>query len=117
VLAWLTLVVIVVEIWYAVAYGVAFALLRERMLLLQIAHSLLLLVAFSYLMIIVRAQSSFNAFIFAALLIGAMLLLLFWQRSPGNLPRFLRSYPHGTIDVLLFRRPKVADLKRRVRTK
>jgi hypothetical protein len=105
------------EIWYALAYGVAFAQLRERMLLLQVAHALLLLAAFGYLVGIAQAQAGFSPFIFAMLLIGAMLLLLFWQRAPGNLQRFLRSYPRGTIDVLLFRRPKVADLKRRVRTK
>jgi hypothetical protein len=112
-------VVIGFEIWYAVAYGVAFAQLRERMLLLQIAHALLLLLAFGYLVVVAQTQAGFSSFIFvfAMLLIGAMLVLLFWQRSPGNLPRFLRSYPRGTIDVLLFRRPKVADLKRRVRTK
>jgi Na+/H+-dicarboxylate symporter len=105
------------EIWYAVAYGVAFAQLRDRMLLLQIAHAALLLVAFGYLLGVAQAQAGFSPFIFAMLLIGAMLLILFWQRSPGNRPRFLRSYPRGTIDVLLFRRPKVTDLKRRVRTK
>jgi hypothetical protein len=32
------------------------------------------------------------------------------------LQRFMRSYPRGTLDVLVFRRP-AADLKRRVRTK
>jgi hypothetical protein len=110
-------VVILFEIWYAVAYSVALAQLRERMLLLQIAHAVLLLAAFSYLLVIAQAQAGFSPFIFAMLLIGAMLLLLFWQRAPGNLPRFLRSYPRGTFDVLLFRRPKVTDLKRRVRTK
>jgi hypothetical protein len=117
VLVWLILVVIAFEAWYALAYGVAFAQLRERMLLLQVAHALLLLAAFGYLALIAQSGAGFSPFIFAMLLIGAMLLLLFWQRSPGNRPRFLRSYPRGTIDVLLFRRPKVADLKRRVRTK
>jgi hypothetical protein len=117
VLVWLTLVVIVFEIWYAVAYGVAFAQLREQMILLQIAHAVLLLAAFGYLIAVAQARAGFSPFIFAMLLIGAMLLLLFWQRAPGNLPRFLRSYPRGMIDVLLFRRPKMVDLKRRVRTK
>lgn len=118
-LVWLTVVVMVFEIWYAVAYGVALAQLRESMLLLQVAHALLLLAAFGYLMAITQGQVSLSPFIFifVLLLIGAMLLLLLWQRTPGNLVRFLRSYPRGTIDVLLFRRPKVADLKRRVRTK
>jgi len=119
VLVWLTLGVIVFEVWYAVAYGVALAQLGERMLLLQVAHAMLMLAAFGYLMVAVQTQAGLSSsiFVFAMLLIGAMLLLRFWQRAPGNLMRFLRSYPRGMIDVLLFRRPKVADLKRRVRTK
>ena len=112
-LVWLTLGVIVFEVWYAVAYGVALAQLGERMLLLQVAHAMLMLAAFGYLMVAVQTQAGLSSSIF----VFAMLLLRFWQRAPGNLMRFLRSYPRGMIDVLLFRRPKVADLKRRVRTK
>ncbi|MEI8308401.1 MAG: hypothetical protein WCF99_15190 [Chloroflexales bacterium] len=114
-LSWSVSVVMMFEIWYAVAYGAALAQLREGTLFLQVAHALLLIAAFGYLMVV--SQAEFSLLIFALLLIAAMLLLLLWQRTPGNLPRLLRSYPRGIVDVLLFRRPKVADLKRRVRTK
>jgi len=117
VLFWLTLVVILFEIWYAVAYLVAFVQIRDRALLLQLAQALLLLVGFGHLLLADAAVMNFNPFLFAMLLIGAMLTTIFWRGFPSNLPRLLRSYPRGTPDVLLFRRPKTTDLKRRVRTK
>ncbi len=116
-LFWLTLVVVLFELWYAAAFLAAFMLTRDRALLLQLTQALLMLAGFGYLLITNGTGAGFNMFVFAMLLIGAMLTSVFWRRAPGNLQRLLRSYPRGTVDVLLFRRPKTADLKRRVRTK
>jgi hypothetical protein len=112
----LTLVVILVEVWYAVAFYVAYLQLRDRMLLFPMSQALLMLAAFVYLGICLLNSWSINLFVVVAFLIAAMLVSLYWRRSPVGLPVLLRSYPRGTLDVLSFRRPAV-DLKRRVRTK
>ncbi len=112
----LTVVVILVELWYAVAYYVAYLQLRDRMLLFPMAQALLMLAAFVYIAVAALNQWSINLIVVVAFLIAAMLVSLYWRRNPAGLPVLLRSYPRGTIDVLSFRRPAV-DLKRRVRTK
>jgi hypothetical protein len=114
---WLSLIVVIFELWYGLAYAFAFAQLRDRALLLQLGQALLLLAAFGYLAGTIIFQVGFSPFIFVMLLLGALLTTVFWRGVEGNLPRLLRSYPRGTVDVLLFRRPKTVDLKRRVRTK
>ena len=112
----LTVVVLLFELWYLVAFMYAYVQSRDRMMLLQVGQALLLLLAFVYIAYTTLNQIQLNPFIVLMLLLGSMLCSLFWRRSSGGLPRFLQSYPRGTLDVLLFRRPAV-DLKRRVRTK
>jgi hypothetical protein len=112
----LTVVVILVEVWYAVAFYAAYLQLRDRMVLLPMAQALLMLAAFAYIGVALLNQWPINLVVVVGLLIGAMLVSLYWRRSPVGLPMLLRSYPRGTFDVLSFRRPAV-DLKRRVRTK
>lgn len=115
---WIVLMVAVIlfEIWYAVAFLVAYGQLRDRMVLLPMAQALLMLTAFAYIGLgIVTGQGS-NLIVILLLLIGAMVVSLYWRRTPTGLMQLLRSYPRGTLDVLAFRKP-VADLKRRVRTK
>lgn len=116
VLILLTVVVIAFEIWYMAGFVYAYRQVRERMLLVPAAQGLLMLLAFAYIGWSQAATGTFSAVVVIALLIGAMLLSLVWRRNPSGLLLFLKSYPRGTMDVLLFRRP-AADLKRRVRTK
>ncbi|HMQ33212.1 MAG TPA: hypothetical protein PKD53_20945 [Chloroflexaceae bacterium] len=112
----LTAFVVLFELWYAAAFLYAYGQLRERLLLLPVAQAMLMLAAFAYLTAAVLNGWPINPFVVLGLLIGAMLVSLYWRRAPGGLPVLLRSYPRGTLDVLSFRRPAV-DLKRRVRTK
>jgi hypothetical protein len=112
----LAIFVILVEVWYAVAFYVAYLQLRDRMVLLPMLQALLMLAAFAYIVVALLNQWPISLVVVVGLLIAAMLVSLYWRRSPGGLAALLRSFPRGTIDVLSFRRPAV-DLKRRVRTK
>ncbi|NTU81765.1 MAG: hypothetical protein HGA45_20700 [Chloroflexales bacterium] len=112
----LTVAVVAFELWYAVAFLVAYGHIREQMLLLPMAQALMMLAAFAYIGVAVINGWLINSIIVLGLLIGALVISLYWRRAPAGLAQFLRSYPRGTLDVLAFRRP-VADLKRRVRTK
>lgn len=115
---WIALIVFVIvfELWYAAAFLYAYMQLRERPLLLPVLQALMMLGAFTYLSLAVMNGWSANPLVVFGLLIGAMLVSVYWRRLPSGLPQFLRSYPRGTLDVLAFRRP-ATDLKRRVRTK
>lgn len=115
-LAFMTILVILFEIWYAAAFLFAYMQIRERTLLLPVAQAVLMLAAFAYLTLALLNGWSANPIIVFSLLIGAMLISLYWRRIPGGLATFIKSYPRGTLDVMMFRRP-AADLKRRVRTK
>lgn len=110
------LIVIVIEVWYAFAFVYAYVQLRERMLLLPALQALLMLGAFVYLAYSLANNQPANLMLILPLLMGTLLISLFWRRSPSGLAQFIKSYPRGTIDVLSFRKP-VTDLKRRVRTK
>ncbi len=112
----MTVLVILFEIWYGVAFLFAYTQLRERTLLLPVLQALLMLVAFAYLGLALVNGWQTNPLIVFTPLIAAMLVSVYWRRIPGGLALFVKSYPRGTLDVLAFRRP-VADLKRRVRTK
>lgn len=112
----MTVLVIIFEMWYAAAFLFAYTHVRERPLLLPVAQAVLMLLAFAYLTLALLNGWSANPLIVFGLLIGAMLISIYWRRIPGGLTSFLKSYPRGTLDVLMFRRP-AADLKRRVRTK
>ncbi|MFV9507911.1 MAG: hypothetical protein AB4911_25465 [Oscillochloridaceae bacterium umkhey_bin13] len=116
ILAFMTVLVILFEIWYAAAFLFAYSQVRERTLLLPVAQAVLMLLAFAYLTLALLNGWSANPLIVFSLLIGAMLISIYWRRTPGGLTSFLKSYPRGTLDVMTFRRP-AADLKRRVRTK
>jgi uncharacterized membrane protein len=104
------------ELWYALAFLVAYSQTRERMLLLMVGQAALMLAAFAYLALGLLNSWQVSPVPVVLLLVGAMLLSLTWRRHPQGLAQSLRSYPRGTLDVLAFRRP-AADLKRRVRTK
>ncbi|WP_245863519.1 hypothetical protein [Candidatus Viridilinea mediisalina] len=115
---WVVLIVFVIlfELWYAAAFLYAYNQLGERSLLLPVGQAMLMLLAFAYLTLAVIYSAPANPLIVFGLLIGAMVVSLYWRRLPNGLPLFLRSYPRGTLDALAFRRP-TTDLKRRVRTK
>lgn len=107
-------IIILFEIWYLIAFLVAFTLMRDRMLLWQVGHALLLLIALAY--IFFAGAGSANPIIVFGTLIASMVCSLIWRGNKSNMARFLKHYPRGTVDVLLLRKP-VVDLKRRVRTK
>ncbi|WP_298814858.1 hypothetical protein [Chloroflexus sp.] len=113
ILSWLLLMMILLSIWYVVAYLVAFYYLRERMLFLPVAQWLLVGIGLGS--IIITNGTPVLLWVMAPLLIGLALAGI-WRRHPRGLALVLRSYPRGTLDLLAFRRP-VFDLKRRVRTK
>jgi hypothetical protein len=114
--SFLIIFVILFELWYAAAFLYAYFQTRERFVLFPFAQALLLLAAFAYIGYAFATGQGLNATIILVLLIIALLFSMVWRRNPEALQRFMRSYPRGTLDVLVFRRP-AADLKRRVRTK
>ncbi|OAN45955.1 MULTISPECIES: hypothetical protein [Chloroflexus] len=113
VLSWLLLMMILLSVWYVIAYLVAFVHLRERMLFLPMAQWILVGVGLGS--IVLNNGTPVLVWVMTPLLIGLALAGI-WRRHPRGLALILRSYPRGTLDVLSFRRP-VIDLKRRVRTK
>jgi hypothetical protein len=117
VLLWLTLVVILFEVWYVVAFLAAYLRLREPQLLLLVGQGMMILLSFCYIAYASILDLTLNPLIALAPLVVAMVALGIWRARAARLPRFAQSYPRGFIDVLLFRRPRTADLKRRVRTK
>lgn len=116
VFTFLTIFVILFEIWYVVAFLVAYGQLRERAVLLPVGQGLALLAAFGYVAYASAAGLALNGPLMLGILIVAMGFSILWRRGLAKLPQFFKSYPRGTIDVMSFRRP-AADLKRRVRTK
>lgn len=113
VLSWLLLMMILLSVWYVIAYLVAFVHLRERMLFLPMVQWILVGVGLGS--IVLNNGTPVLVWVMTPLLIGLALAGI-WRRHPRGLALVLRSYPRGTLDVLSFRRP-VIDLKRRVRTK
>lgn len=114
-LFYLTVFVVLFEIWFAIAYLYAFRQVGERVLLLPVIQAIALALLFTYIAFIALQEQSMNGFVSFPLLIVAMVALLLWRRR-GGIRALVRRYPRGMLDVLLFRRPAV-DLKRRVRTK
>jgi hypothetical protein len=112
-LSWLLIMMILVSVWYMVAYTVAFFHIRERMLLLPVVQWLLVGIGLGS--IVINNGTPVLVWVMTPLLIGLALAGI-WRRHPRGLALVLRSYPRGTLDILSFRRP-VLDLKRRVRTK
>lgn len=116
VFTFLTIFIILFEIWYVVAFVVAYNQLRERALFWPMAQGLALLAAFGYVAFAGARGLDLNGPLLLAMLVLAMAFSLLWRRGLAQTPQFFKSYPRGTIDVMSFRRP-AADLKRRVRTK
>ncbi len=112
-LSWLLIMMILVSVWYMVAYTVAFFHIRERMLLLPVVQWLLVGIGLGS--IVINNGTPVLVWVMTPILIGLALAGI-WRRHPRGLALVLRSYPRGTLDILSFRRP-VLDLKRRVRTK
>jgi hypothetical protein len=112
-LSWLLILMILVSVWYMLAYTVAFFHIRERMLLLPVGQWLLVGIGLGS--IVFNDGTPVLVWVMTPLLIGLALAGI-WRRHPRGLALVLRSYPRGTFDILSFRRP-VLDLKRRVRTK
>ena len=115
---WIALLVATMafELWYMVAFLIAYRRIREFTLLFPMAQALLQLSAFAYLSLATLNDWPLNLIIVLGPLLGALGLSMYWRRAPIGLLMFLKSYPRGTLDVLALRRP-AANLKRRVRTK
>lgn len=116
VFTFLTIFVILFEIWYVVAFLAAYGQLRERAVLFPVGQGLALLAAFGYVAYAGAQDQPLSPPVMLGLLILAMAFSLLWRRGLSKTPQFFKRYPRGTIDVMSFRRP-AADLKRRVRTK
>jgi hypothetical protein len=116
VFTFLTIFVILFEIWYVAAFLVAYGQLRERAVLFPVGQGLSLLAAFGYVAYASSQGLGLIGPLMLGMLIVAMAFSLLWRRALGKTPQFFKRYPRGTIDVMSFRRP-TADLKRRVRTK
>ncbi|WP_129633474.1 hypothetical protein [Candidatus Oscillochloris fontis] len=116
-LLWLAFMVILFEIWYVAAFITAYLRLNESRLLLLVGQGLMILLAFLYILYADRNQLQVNPLIALAPLLVAMIAMGLWRVLAPKLPRFHQSYPRGFVDVLLFRRPQLTNLKRRVRTK
>lgn len=75
-----------------------------------------MLAVFGYLAYALSSGQPASIVVVMPLLLGTLLIAIYWRRSPSGMAQFIRRYPRGTLDVLAFRKP-VTDLKRRVRTK
>jgi hypothetical protein len=110
----LSLVMVAIELWWVVAFAYAYRQLRDRRLLLQVAHGVLLLLFFALIFVTngLNQQIGLGVIQYAVLLL-ALAATLGWQFVGG--PRLLRErYARPMRDVLRLRRPAV-DMRRRVR--
>jgi uncharacterized membrane protein len=115
VLTWLTLSVILFELWYAVAYLYAYRQTREQLIWLQVGQAAALIALLIYIAATIARQSELNLLTVIALLVVALAMNMLWRQGLRRTSLAL-SYPRGIVDILSFRRP-AADLKRRVRSK
>lgn len=114
-LTWLTIFMILFEIWYGGAYLYAYLQTRERVLWLQVVQAVALIALFVYIALTMAGGGQLNGLVLIAMLAIALALNLLWRQGVRS-TQLAQSYPRGMLDVLAFRRP-VANLKRRVRTK
>ncbi len=114
-LAVLTILITVFELWWAIAYFYAYRQIGERMLLLQVVQAGAIGLLFAYITFVLLGNQEVNGLIAGLLLLTALAVAVYW-RMQGGIKLLLQRYPRGMVDVLSFRRPAV-DLKRRVRTK
>lgn len=110
-----SVMMVLVELWWVAAFVQAYRQVRDRRLLLQVAQGLLLLLFFALLAINAYAgQAGFTAVQIGALLLSLVFAGL-WRTTGG--PELLRDrYLNRLADVLRFRRPSV-DMRRRVRSR
>lgn len=115
VLAILTGLVALFELWWVIAYFHAYRQVGERILLLQVVQAAAIGGLFAYFTVALASNSPINGTLSIVVLLISMGASLVW-RMRGGVNHLIRRYPRGMIDVLSFRRPAV-DLKRRVRSK
>lgn len=110
-----SLMMVLLEVWWIAAFVHAYRQLRDRRLLLQVGQGLLLLLFFALL--------ALNAYqerpgVSVAQLVPPLLSLVLvgiWQTS-GGAALLRERYLNRLADVLRFRRPSV-NMRRRVRSK
>jgi signal transduction histidine kinase len=115
VLTWLTMLMIVFELWYGVAYGYAYLQTRQPLLWFQVAQAVFLIALLGYITFTIANAGQINLLIIIALMVIALAFNLLWRQGVRS-TNLAQSYPRGIVDILGFRRP-AADLKRRVRSK
>lgn len=114
-LTWLTLSVILFELWYGAAYLYAYTQTREQIIWLQVSQAAALIALLVYIAAMIARQSEINMLTVIALLLVAVAMNMLWRQGLRR-TNLAQSYPRGLVDVLSFRRP-AADLKRRVRSR
>ena len=114
-LTFIVIFIVLIQLWFIVAFAYAFAQTREPLLWLQIVQSVILIGVFYYISRQIALQAPLNAGIVLILLGICVALMVVWRRRVTQTD-LGRSYPRGMRDIFGFRRPAV-DLKRRVRSK
>lgn len=111
----LAALLVIFQLWWAVAYWQAYRQIHAPILLIQVAQGLVYAIFFGVVLAAFATDQQVNRVSVFVLMVLVVLTTVAWRMMRG--PAILASsYPRGSRDVLAFRRPAV-DLVRRVRSK
>lgn len=100
----LTSAISVIQLWWTVAYLVAYTRIKQPLLLVQVVQGVAFGLLFVFLTIAIMTQQQIGGIFSGILLLIGLVMGFIWRRRDGiNL--LIEHYPRAMIDVLLFRQP------------
>lgn len=106
----LSILVTLVQLWWAIAHLYAYMQTQERLLLTQVAQGAVFGLLFIMISIeMITQMDVLNPLIATFMLIVGVILGMMWRRKNG-IHVLIDYYPRAMIDVLLFRKP-TTDVK------
>jgi hypothetical protein len=100
----LTLLVSLIQIWWVIAYFIAYIRIKDGLLLLQIVQGVSFGLLFIFLSIAILTQQQMGGIFSGILLLIGLVMGFIWRRRNG-INMLIDHYPRAIIDVLLFQQP------------
>lgn len=101
----LTSAISVIQLWWTIAYLVAYTRIKQSLLLVQVVQGVAFGLLFVFLTIAILTNKPLHGIFSGILLLIGLVMGFIWRRRNGI--NLLIDHYHGAmIDVLLFRQPK-----------